>query len=344
MSGGVDSTGAAFLLKEQGYDVTGVTMCLGISDSGSGENSRVQCCGVEAINDSKAVCRQLKIPHYVLNFADELEEFVIKDFVENYKKGYTPNPCVRCNQFLKFDKLFNYSKAMGFDYLATGHYAKIEEAGGKYFLKRSKDEKKDQTYFLYCIKKEQLPSILFPLADYTKEQIREIAQKAGLLVAEKSESQDICFIDDKGYSDFIAKRIGLQKEGDIVDTKGNILGRHKGIVNYTKGQRKGLGVAAGKPVYVTGIDVEKNQVILGSREDLLQETLQAADINLLLDNFPETASAKIRYAHKPAECCLEYNDNILKVSFNIPQEAVTPGQAIVIYDEDTVVGGGVIFS
>ncbi|MCP4648481.1 MAG: tRNA 2-thiouridine(34) synthase MnmA [PVC group bacterium] len=340
MSGGVDSSVAAFLLKEQGYDIAGVTMCLGISDSG--DSSRAQCCGVEAIEDSKTVCRKLDMPHYVLNFANELEEFVIKNFIDNYKKGYTPNPCIRCNQFLKFEKLFNYAKTLGFDYLATGHYAKIINLNEQYYLKRSKDKKKDQTYFLYCIKKDQLQSILFPLADYMKDQVRTIAKDANLPVAEKPESQDICFVNETNYKDFIKKRIGLQEEGDIVDKNGTVLGKHKGIINYTKGQRKGLGIATGKPSYVIGIDAAKNQIILGDRDDLLQKNLIASDINLLLDAFPQKGSAQIRYAHQEADCSLEYKDNILNVSFDNAQDAVTPGQAVVVYDHETVVGGGVI--
>ena len=341
MSGGVDSSVAAFLLKEQGLEVVGLTMCLGVRDGE--DDSRSQCCGAQAIEDAKAVCRQLNIDHYVLDFSDDLEKKVIADFVSEYMSGRTPNPCVRCNEYLKFGKLLRYAKNMGFDFLATGHYARIEKAAEHFLLKKPKDAIKDQTYFLYGIRKEDLPFILFPLADYTKEQVREIARKNKLAVADKPQSQDICFVQDTDYADFIFQRTGQKKEGDIVDSGGNVLGRHKGIFHYTRGQSRGLGIAVGKPLYVVGIDADKNRVVVGDRDDLEAQGLIAEAVNILSQELPPKIWAKIRYGQKEAPCRVKFcKDKTLEVIFDQAQEAISPGQSIVLYDNDIVCGGGII--
>lgn len=341
MSGGVDSSVAAFLLKEQGLEVIGLTMCLGIHNGE--DDSRSRCCGAQAIDDAKAVCRQLNIDHYVLDFSDTLEEKVIADFVSEYISGRTPNPCVRCNEYLKFGKLLGYAKDMGFDFLGTGHYARIEKTEGHFLLKKPKDTIKDQTYFLYTLRKEDLPFILFPLSDYTKDEVRGIARKNKLTVADKPQSQDICFVQDADYADFIFQRTGQKKEGDIVDSAGNILGKHKGIFHYTRGQNRGLGIAVGRPLYVVGIDADKNQVVVGDRDDLEAQGLIAEAVNVLSPELPAKIWAKIRYGQKQASCRVRScQDKTLEVIFDQPQEAISPGQSIVLYDNDIVCAGGII--
>ncbi|MCP4652689.1 MAG: tRNA 2-thiouridine(34) synthase MnmA [Candidatus Omnitrophica bacterium] len=340
MSGGVDSSVAAYLLKQQGHEVIGVTMCLGIPDDTS--NKR-KCCGVEAINDVKSVCAQLNIPYYVLDFSNELSKYVIDDFISEYKSGRTPNPCARCNQYLKFGKLLEYAKNLGFNYLATGHYAKIIKTNGKVKLACPKDSQKDQTYFLYNIRKENLKYILFPLAKYSKNQVRQIAKDANLTVAEKQQSQDICFVPNKNYKEFIVKRI-QSKPGDIVTEDGKILGQHNGIINFTIGQRSGLGIAAKNPLYVLRLNQKNNQVVVGERHNLQSKSLMASNLNFLVDKLPKNISAKIRYAHKktPCQITLDKKNNTIKVSFDEPQESITPGQSIVFYSNDIVCAGGTI--
>ncbi|KJJ85931.1 tRNA-specific 2-thiouridylase MnmA [Candidatus Omnitrophus magneticus] len=342
MSGGVDSSIAAYLLLKDGYDVVGVTMCLGVKSDNIYES---KCCGMSAIEDAKKVARHLNIPHYVLDFSREMEEFVIRNFVSRYSIAMTPNPCVECNKHLKFKKLMDYARQMGFFYLATGHYAAISEENNNFFLKRPKDAKKDQTYFLYCVKKEYLKNILFPLADYTKNEVREIAEKNNIPVAFKAESQDVCFIPDgTSYKDFVIARTGAAIEGDIVDLNGKILGRHKGIINYTLGQRTGLGISAGTPIYVVKIDHETNVVIVGGKESLYSKELVAGSLNFLVDNFPMEVFAKIRYGSKSARASvfIEEDNARARVVFDEPQLSITPGQSIVFYDGDKVVGGGII--
>ena len=336
MSGGVDSSVAAYLLKKEGFDVAGLTMCLGIKREDS-----AACCGAEAIDDAKKVCDKLDIPHYVLDFSKDLKEKVITPFVEDYLNGKTPNPCVNCNKYLKFDSLLKKAMALGFGYFATGHYAGIIQTQAGFFLKRSADKKKDQTYFLYAIKKDALPYIKFPLADLTKPVVRALAKEAGLPVAEKKESQDICFVPDNDY----ARLIGAHREitsGDIVDLRGKVLGKHKGIIYYTIGQRQGLGIGGGTPFYVMAIDTKNNQIVVGGKNDLLSRGLVAHDINILTENLPKQLSCKIRYASKEVPCSVEVKGAALEVIFHTPQEAVTPGQSVVLYDGDIVAGGGVI--
>jgi len=340
MSGGVDSSVASLLLKQAGFEVVGVTMCLGVK---AGDSDKPRCCGLEAIEDAKRVCDKLGIPHYVMDFSEDLEEKVIDKFISEYIKGRTPNPCIECNRFLKFDVLLRKALSLGFNYLATGHYAGIEQNNGSFILKKARDKNKDQSYFLYPIKKERLKSILFPLFRFTKAQVRRIAQKAGLAVAAKPESQDICFVAKKDYRKFIEARIKKIKPGPILDLKKRVLGRHKGICFYTIGQREGLGISWRKPLYVISIDVTKNQIIVGERESLKAKSLVAGNLNFLIDELPEeNIFAKIRYGHKPARCKIKLSGNKLKVDFIRGQEAITPGQSVVLYHRDTVLGGGVI--
>ncbi|MCL4377025.1 MAG: tRNA 2-thiouridine(34) synthase MnmA [Actinobacteria bacterium] len=346
MSGGVDSSVSAYLLKEQGYEVIGLTMCLGIKTS---EGDAVKCCGPEAVNDAKNVSKKLGIPHYVMDFSNDLEENVIQNFINNYLSGKTPNPCIDCNRYIKFGSLLEKALNMGFDFLATGHYACIVNKEKNYFLKKAGDIKKDQTYFLYAIKKENLSRIIFPLCLHTKKEVKEIAKKLNLQVAGKKESQDICFISGKNYKEFLTERLkdnwkfDVPKPGPIIDLKNNVIGMHNGLAFYTIGQRKGLGISYSEPLYVTAINAEKNQVVAGTKKDLQVKTLIAGDLNLFLDKLPsKNLKAKIRYNHREAECSAVMKNDKCIVKFSEPQEAITPGQAIVFYSEDIVVGGGVI--
>ena len=338
VSGGVDSSVAAFLLKEEGFDVTGVTMCLGIRQEGEG----VRCCGFDAIDDAKHVCDHLQIPHFIFDYAAEMEERIIHKFVAEYQKGRTPNPCIDCNRHLKFGSLLAKAKIMGFDYLATGHYARIEKQQDTWHLLRPKDKIKDQTYFLYPIKAEDLSSLLFPLGSLNKDEVRTLAKKEGLHVAQKAESQDICFITQGDYRIFFQEKKVVTAGGDIVDMAGNILGKHKGIIYYTIGQRGGLGISAKTPLYVAEIDAVKNRVVVGEKKDLYSIGLFAGDVNLLTDDLPAEMEAKIRYRKKSALCSVQKEANKLKVVFKEAQESITPGQAVVFYAEDDVLGGGVI--
>jgi tRNA-specific 2-thiouridylase len=263
--------------------------------------------------------------------------------MEEYSRGRTPNPCIDCNRYLKFGILLAKARALGFDYLATGHYARIDRSDGRTRLLRPKDRMKDQTYFLYPIHPGDLASILFPLGDLLKQEVRSIARKAGLPVAEKAESQDLCFVTRKDYRQFIVDRGGRRSiEGDIVDGQGNILGRHRGIVFYTIGQRSGLGVSAKTPLYVTGIDPEKNRIVVGQKAQLKARGLVAADLNLFQDRLPGEAEAKIRYRKKPSPCRVFPEGQRLRLIFREEQESITPGQSVVLYRGDAVLGGGVI--
>ena len=339
MSGGVDSSVAALMLKDNGYEVVGVTMCLGVKPD---EESEASCCGPQAVDDARKVCDKLEIRHYVMDFSRELQDKVIDNFIEEYSAGRTPNPCVNCNKHLKFDTLLKKAIALGFDFLATGHYAKIESINGDFFLKKPKDIQKDQTYFLYSIQKQALSKLLFPLAGFTKDEVRKIALNAKLPVATKHESQDICFVNGN-YREFITNRLKPCNTGDIVDTEGNIIGQHNGVLNYTIGQRRGLGIAAGKPIYVTSINPQKNRITVGGKESLMAYGLIADEINLFKEDFPDSIQAKIRYLHPQQKCkALILNDGKLSVIFNSKQKAITPGQSIVLYDGDTVLGGGII--
>lgn len=338
MSGGVDSSVAAMLLKDEGYDVSGVTMCFGIA----GEDDRVRCCGSAAVDDAKRVCARLKIPHFAFDYAGELEKKVIAKFISEYRKGRTPNPCVDCNRYLKFGSLLEKAKALGFDFLATGHYAAIVQNEEVYYLRRPKDRMKDQTYFLYPIPYEGLGSILFPLAPFTKDEVREMSKKASLPVTEKQESQDICFVTQKNYQEFLSERVHGLKPGPIVDKKGNVLGTHRGIIFYTIGQRGGLRISHPTPLYVVSINPDRNQIVVGEKKDLKARGLVACDVNILAHSWPKQVYAKIRYRKKEAPCEAEIENDKIKVIFKEEQEAITPGQSVVFYANDCVLGGGVI--
>jgi len=338
MSGGVDSSVAAMLLADEGYDVSGVTMCFGITTEGDS----AKCCGADAINDAKRVCDRLKIPHYVFDYASQLEDKIISKFISEYKKGRTPNPCVDCNRDLKFGSLLEKATTLGFDFLATGHYAAIEKNKNGYCLKKPKDKKKDQTYFLYVIPYEKMKNILFPLAPLTKNEVRELAKKASLPVAEKQESQDICFVTQKNYQEFISGRVQKIKQGPIVDMQGNVLGEHRGIIFYTIGQRGGLGISHATPLYVVSIDSGKNRIVVGDKKDLKAKGLVAGDMNILAQSWPNEVYAKIRYRKKEAACEVVFANDGIRVLFAEEQEAITPGQSVVFYDNDCVLGGGVI--
>jgi len=341
MSGGVDSSVAAYLLKKKGYEIAGLTMCFGIKDT---NRRKPACCGREAVEDAKKVSMKLEIPHYVMDFSKHLEEKVIDKFVSEYCKGRTPNPCVDCNQRLKFDILLKKALSMDFDYLATGHYAKIEKKGKNFILKKAKDKTKDQSYFLYSVDKNALKSVLFPLGDLTKTEVRNIAKKVKIPVANKPQSQDICFIPEKNFHKFLSERISKVKRGSIMNLEGDILGKHKGAVFYTIGQRGGLGIGYKHPLYVLSINTKDNQLVVGERKDLNSKGLIASDINLSVKNLPKKVFIKIRYNHREAEgkASICNKGKNLKVVFKEEQEAVTPGQSAVLYDRDMVLGGGVI--
>ena len=341
MSGGVDSSVASLLLKRNNFDVTGVTMCFGIKDKR--ENSeKPRCCGPRAIEDAKRVCHKLDIPHYVMDFSRSLRKHVINKFISEYARGRTPNPCIECNRYLKFEILLGKARRLGFDFLATGHYAKIEKQGRNFLLKRAKDKRKDQAYFLYPIKKDRLKSIMFPLADLTKKEVREIANDAELPVAHKPESQDICFIPEKNYHVFLLERIKRTTPGKIVDTKGNFLGEHKGLPFYTVGQRKGLGIRSKNPLYVVSADLRKNEIVVGEEKDLKAKGFIASDVNILVEKLPKAAFARIRYADKEAKCDISIKGKKLKIIFKKRESAITPGQSVVLYGGDTILGGGII--
>lgn len=341
MSGGVDSSTAACLLCEQGYEVIGVTMKF---PSFSAEGLK-NCCGVQGIEDARAVAGRLNIPYYVLNYEKEVEDTVVKYFCGEYLSGRTPNPCIVCNREIKFGSLLAKARSLGAEYIATGHYARIEQTSGRYLLKKGVDIKKEQSYFLFALSGQQLASILFPLGGYTKQEVRSLAREHGLKVHDKPGSQEICFLGDTDYRDFLKSRYdaAIFRLGDIVDKKGGKLGRHEGVVFYTVGQRKGVG-SRGRPYYVTGIDIEKNTVIIGEEADIYRDELLAERCNWTAVDGTEAkldVKASIRYNHKPAEAeVFPEEGNKARVKFKEPQRAVTPGQAVVFYREDIVVGGG----
>ena len=337
MSGGVDSSVAAMLLKEEGYEVSGVTMCLGIPSEDD-----AKCCGAAALDDAKRVCDRIKIPHYVFDYAAQLEDKVIANFISEYKNGRTPNPCVECNRHLKFGSLLDKALMLDFNFLATGHYAAIEKNEEGYCLKRPKDKMKDQTYFLYSIPYKRLGNILFPLAHLTKDEVRDLAKKYSLPVAEKQESQDICFVTQKNSQEFLLERVQNINPGLIIDVHGKVLGSHRGIIFHTIGQRGGLGISHPTPLYVVSIDPDKNKIVVGEKKDLMAKGLLACDVNMLVSAWPTQVHAKIRYRKKEALCEIKEESKGLKVTFAEEQEAITPGQSVVFYGHDRVLGGGII--
>lgn len=348
MSGGVDSSVAAYLLKEQGYEVIGVTMQIWQDEEQELLEENGGCCGLSAVDDARRVAQALDIPYYVMNFKQDFKEHVIDYFIDEYLDGRTPNPCIACNRYVKWESLLKRSMDIGADYIATGHYARVEELpNGRYALRTSATDQKDQTYALYNLTQDQLKRTLMPVGEYTKEQIRAIADHISLRVANKPDSQDICFVPDGDYASFIEETRGEPfPEGNFVTADGTVLGRHRGIIHYTVGQRKGLGLAMGYPVFVLEIRPETNEVVIGSNEDALSLRVRANKLNFMaVEDIREPVRvwAKIRYNHKGDWCTLEKTgeDEVL-CTFDKPQRAVTPGQALVFYDGEYVLGGGTI--
>ncbi|MBU1905666.1 MAG: tRNA 2-thiouridine(34) synthase MnmA [Candidatus Omnitrophica bacterium] len=342
MSGGVDSSMAAALLKQKGFEVVGITMYF-ILGNFQRKKSRLQA--LKNIEDARRIAHKLGIVHYIVDMQKVLNQRVIKDFCQEYSKGRTPNPCVRCNQYLKFDALLKKAEELGADFLATGHYARIVKTEAGYQLRKGKDLFKDQSYFLYRLGQKQLKRILFPLGIYTKSKIVKLANKFKFASANRLESQEICFLADENYRQFIKTRIkGKIKPGDIVDAGGNKLGSHKGIAFYTIGQREGLGIAKGYPLYISRIDSKKNQIIVGPREGALSREFLVKQPNFILNPIKKKIALKvrIRYNHKEEAAEVSLQNSKLKVKYKEPQFAITPGQSAVFYDQDSVVGGGII--
>lgn len=348
MSGGVDSSVAACLMKEAGYECMGVTMKL-FHNEDVGISREHTCCSLDDIEDAAAVARSLSMPHHVFNFSDRFAEDVITPFICAYENGRTPNPCIDCNRHLKFEKLFHRAKELEYDYVVTGHYAIIEynEETGRYELKKSADASKDQSYVLYSLTQEQLKHTLFPLGKLTKPEVRKIAENNGFINANKHDSQDICFVPNGKYTDFIRGYTGKEyPKGDFIGPEGEILGRHKGIISYTVGQRKGLGLSLKEPLYVKEVDPESNTVKLCRDEDLFSSELDANELNLISVaeiKEPMRVKAKVRYRHtEDWATVVQTSEDTIHVVFDKPQRAITKGQAVVLYDGDTVVGGGTI--
>lgn len=348
MSGGVDSSVAAYLMKEQGYDCIGATMKL-FHNEEIGLPREHSCCSLEDVADARSVAYKLGIPYYVFNFSERFQKDVIARFISAYENGMTPNPCIDCNRYLKFDKLYQRAKELEYDYVVTGHYARIEQDtfSGRYLLKKAHDKDKDQSYVLYTMTQDQLAHAQFPLGGMTKPEVREIAESQGFINAHKHDSQDICFVQNGSYAAFIEEYTGKSyPEGDFIDTAGHILGRHRGIIHYTVGQRKGLGLSFPEPMYVCKINPEDQTVTLGKESELYTQVLTAADINLIAFSSidkPLRLKAKVRYRKAEQWATVtQIQEDTLRVEFDLPQRAVTKGQAVVLYDGDTVVGGGTI--
>lgn len=349
MSGGVDSSVAAYLLKQQGYEVTGVTMQIWQDEEEAQKEENGGCCGLSAVEDARRVAERLDIPYYVMNFKQEFKKQVMDYFVEEYLHGRTPNPCIACNRYVKWEALLSRSLGIGADYIATGHYARIDRLpNGRFAIRNSVTAAKDQTYALYNLTQEQLARTLMPVGEYTKEEIRNIAREAGLGVAHKPDSQDICFIPDNDYAAFLEKEAGERVPGigSFVTRDGIVLGRHKGITHYTIGQRKGLNLAMGHPVFVSEIRPETNEVVIGENEDIFTREVLCDKVNFMSVEAlpaPTRVLAKIRYSHRGAMCMIEANgDGTVKCIFEEPVRAATPGQAVVFYDGEYVLGGGTI--
>ncbi|WP_123053978.1 tRNA 2-thiouridine(34) synthase MnmA [Clostridium sp. JN-1] len=346
MSGGVDSSVTAYLLKQQGYDVIGITMQVWQEDE-EYEANEGGCCSLSSVEDARRVAYKLDIPFYVVNFKEIFKKDVIDYFIDEYMNGRTPNPCIACNKYIKFDALLKKAMDLGARYVATGHYAVIEKQNGRYIIRKSEDDKKDQTYVLYNLSQFQLAHTLMPCGIYKKEHIREIAKNIGLLVHNKKDSEEICFIPDNNHGRYIKKQVPDKvRNGNFVDKKGNVLGRHKGIVYYTIGQRKGLGTSFGKPMYVIDINPLTNEVVLGDEGDIFKTELIAKDINFIpfesLQGTMEVES-KVRYSSKPSRAWItQLEDGRVKVKFEEKQRAITKGQSVVFYSKDLLVGGGII--
>lgn len=348
LSGGVDSSVAAYLLKEAGHEVIGVTMQIWQEEDNSVQEENGGCCGLSAVEDARRVAQMLGIPYYVMNFRSEFKKAVIDYFVAEYMAGRTPNPCIACNRYVKWESLYHRARAIGADGIATGHYSRIVKLdNGRYALQKSVTDAKDQTYALYNLTQEQLEHTVMPVGAYSKEEIRKIAEELGLLVANKPDSMEICFVSDNDYAGFIEQYTGKNfPTGNFVNTAGEVLGKHKGIIHYTVGQRKGLGIALGARTFVKEVRPETNEVVLASNEELFSNTLYANRLNFMsIETLqePMEVMAKIRYNHKGSRAVIELvKKDVLKVTFEEPQRAITPGQAVVLYDGDIVVGGGTI--
>lgn len=337
MSGGVDSSVAAALLKDSGYEVTGIYMHLWPSGTTAPGN---RCCSDEALEDARRICQAISIPFYVLNFEDVFRNYVVDYYTTESARGHTPNPCIVCNQCLKFGFLMSHAMALKADFLATGHYARIARDEAGYHLLKGKHYDKDQSYVLYTLDQTSLAHILFPLGEMSKTEVREIAQIKKLPVSGKQDSQDLCFL--YAGSDYVPKGAG-DTPGEILDTKGKVVGKHRGIAHYTIGQRHGLNVTVGHPVYVVRIDASANRVIVGEERDLLQRRLIASQLSWVSGKPPQSpvrVTARIRYKSPEANAILKVSGDIAEVAFDEPQRAITPGQAVVFYDGDEVLGGG----
>lgn len=346
MSGGVDSSVAAYLLKEAGYECIGCTMKLyGNEDIGLSKGHT--CCSLSDVEDARSVAYRLGMPYYVFNFTRDFKEKVIDRFVDAYLEGKTPNPCIDCNRYMKFDLLYERARVLGCDYIATGHYARVEEKDGKFFLKKGLDDSKDQSYVLYQFNQEHLAHTLFPVGNLSKAEVRKIAEENGFLNASKPDSQDICFVPDGDYARVIRsytdKTVPM---GEFKDKTGKSYGKHKGIIHYTIGQRKGLGISNTEPLFVCKIDAESGDVIVGKSEELFSDRCRITDFKLISDEeftAPIDCYAKIRYAHKGCKAkAFPISEGEAEIIFDEPQRAVTPGQRVVLYDNDVVLGGGTI--
>ena len=345
MSGGVDSSLAAKLMKDRDFDCIGCTMKLYRNEDVGIERSRT-CCSLDDVEDARSVAYKLGMPFYVFNFTDAFRDTVIRKFIESYEKGITPNPCIDCNRYMKFDKLYERAKILGCDYIVTGHYARIEEQAGKFVLKKALDETKDQSYVLYSMTQEQLAHTVFPLGGMRKTKVRTIAEKSGFVNADKPDSQDICFVPDGDYASVIELQTGKRSpQGNFVDMHGNVLGRHKGVIHYTIGQRKGLGISSAEPLYVCGICPESGNVVLGSNDDLFSREADVSDFNWISGTTPQgefRCKAKIRYRQSEQWATVfPTGADTVHIVFDELQRAITPGQAAVLYD-DIVLGGGTL--
>lgn len=346
MSGGVDSSLAAKLMKDKGFDCIGCTMKLYHNEDAGIESSRT-CCSLDDVEDARSVAYKLGMPFYVFNFTDAFRDTVIRKFIESYENGITPNPCIDCNRYMKFDKLYERAKTLGCDYIVTGHYARIEEENGKFVLKKALDETKDQSYVLYFMTQDQLVHTMFPIGSMQKTEVRAIAEESGFVNADKPDSQDICFVPNGDYASVIELQTGKESaEGNFVDKQGNNLGRHKGVIHYTIGQRKGLGVSSTEPLYVCNICPKDGNVVLGSNDDLFSREADVSDFNWISGEVPGSefrCKAKIRY-RQPEQwvTVIPTGADTVHIVFDEPQRAITPGQAAVFYDGDTVLGGGTI--